>query len=258
MKRNSTPFLHVVGGTAFGSIEAENCSSPEPIFRRRAGSAHSEDLPLTETASNGRLRNKRRAIWWAAEAATRYWSLRLDFERAVGTAQRYEIPEGSNHPVVDNAKDRQLVQCFREAVVRQLLTPAWDVASIKWKQTTFARNQHRYVDVKPERIKRAIADDEAWLAAHPVRRKDSEAAQRRRDFREAMRRRIRDVAASRDLSDEEIKPALTLRHQKIAQFSEQHGVRIEWLIEGKGSIFKPAPIEPYPGRCELTDVLDGD
>jgi hypothetical protein len=32
-----------------------------------------------------------------------------------------------------------------------------------------------------------------------------------------MRRRIRDVAASRDLSDEEIQPALTLKHQEIAR-----------------------------------------
>ncbi len=52
-----------------------------------------------------------------------------------------------------------------------------------------------------------------------------------------MRRRIMDVAASRDLSDEEIKPALTLKHQEIARFSDQHGVNVEWLLEGKGQIF---------------------
>jgi hypothetical protein len=31
------------------------------------------------------------------------------------------------------------------------------------------RGQHRFTDVKPERIERAIADDLAFLAAHPVR-----------------------------------------------------------------------------------------
>ena len=66
-----------------------------------------------------------------------------------------------------------------------------------------------------------------------------------------MRRRIRDVAASRDLSDEEIQPALTLKHQEIAHFSEQHGVNVEWLLEGKGRIFIRG------GRCELVDILDG-
>jgi hypothetical protein len=36
--------------------------------------------------------------------------------------------------------------------------------------------------------------------------------------------RLRDIAASRDLSDEEIKPALTLKHHEIGRFSQQHGV----------------------------------
>jgi hypothetical protein len=77
------------------------------------------------------------------------------------------------------------------------------------------------------------------------------AAARRRAFKEAMRRRIRDVAASRDLSDEKITAALTLKHQEIARFSEQHGVNIEWLLEGKGRVYRG-------GRCELMDILDGD
>lgn len=35
-----------------------------------------------------------------------------------------------------------------------------------------------------------------------------------------MRQRIRDVAASRDLNDEEIKPALTLKHEEIGNFCD--------------------------------------
>jgi hypothetical protein len=57
---------------------------------------------------------------------------------------------------------------------------------------------------------------------------------------------IRDVAASRDLSDEEIKPALTLKHQEIARFSEQHGVNIGWLLEGRGRVFMKDPITVNP------------
>ena len=92
--------------------------------------------------------------------------------------------------------------------------------------------------VKAERLEKAIADDQAWLAAHPTRRSNSEAMARRREFNEAMRQRIRDIAASRDLSDEEIRPVLRLKHHEIAKFTEKYGVNLEWLLEGKGRIFK--------------------
>jgi hypothetical protein len=97
--------------------------------------------------------------------------------------------------------------------------------------------------VKPERIERAIADDLAFLAAHPVRQSNSEAMAHRREFKDAMRQRIRDIAASRDLSDEEIRPVLKLKHHEIANFTEKHGVNLEWLLEGRGRIFKKDPIK---------------
>ena len=148
-----------------------------------------------------------------------------------------------------------MVAKYREAIMAQLLTPAPTMREIEWKRATFKACDHEYTDIKPERIERAIAEDVAWLAAHPTRRTNSEAMARSRKFKEAMRQRIREVAASRDLSDEEIKPALTLKHQEIARFSEQHGVSIHWLLEGRGP---PAPqSEPYRGRCELMDILDG-
>jgi hypothetical protein len=86
----------------------------------------------------------------------------------------------------------------------------------------------------------------AFLAAHPVRQSNSEAMARRREFKEAMRQRIRDIAASCDLSDEEIKPVLKLKHHEIGEFTEKHGVNLEWLLEGKGRIFKKDPIRLSP------------
>jgi hypothetical protein len=186
--------------------------------RPKAGSA---------TAENGRLRKERYEVWRMAEAATGYWRVRIDFEGAVGWAQRMEIPEGNFHPDVDPADHMPMVDKWRAALVKQLLTPAPDGVSVKWKQMALARGQHRYTDVKPERIERAISEDLEFLAAHPVRRSNSEAMARSREFKDAMRQRIRDIAASRDLSDEEIKPALTLKHHEIAKFTEKHGV---WLI----------------------------
>jgi hypothetical protein len=65
------------------------------------------------------------------------------------------------------------------------------------------------------------------------------------------------IAASRDLSDEEIKPALTLKHHEIAEFTEEHGVNLEWLLEGKCRIFKKEPIRLSPNMTggELAAVV---
>jgi len=81
--------------------------------------------------------------------------------------------------------------------------------------------------------------------------------ERRRKFKEAMRQRIRDVAASRDLSDEEIKPVLRLKHQQIAEFTEKHGLNLEWLPEGKGRVFEKDPIRLSPNMtaAELAAVV---
>jgi hypothetical protein len=91
-------------------------------------------------------------------------------------------------------------------LMRQLLTAAPDAQAVAWKQAELARGQHRQSDVAPGRIEQAIAADKAWLAAHLTRRSNSEAMARSREFKEAMRRRIRGVAADRGLSDTEIKP----------------------------------------------------
>jgi len=79
-----------------------------------------------------------------------------------------------------------------------------------------ARGDHRYADVKPERC--AIADD--WHFAPRIRCVGQTAKQWRigASSRTRMRQHIRDIAASRDPSDEEIKPVLKLKHQEIAEF----------------------------------------
>jgi len=201
---------------------------------------------LTATAANGRLRQERKEVWRMAEAATRYWRLRLEFERTVSWAQRLEILEGSFHPVVNPGDDMPMVKSWRAALVKQLLTPAWDTASVKWKQMALARGQHRHTDAKPERIERAIADDLVFLAAHPIRGSSSEAMARRREFNDAMRQRIRDLAASRDLPDDEIKSVLRLKHHEVGKFVEKHGVNWQSLLEGKGRIFEKDPIRLNP------------
>jgi hypothetical protein len=104
-----------------------------------------------------------------AEAATRYWRLRLDFEDAVSWARRIEVLEGSFHPAANPDDRRPNVAKYRAAIVEQLLTPAWDTASVAWKQNALDRGKYEYTGLKPDRLKHAIAEDLAFLAAHPVR-----------------------------------------------------------------------------------------
>jgi len=58
---------------------------------------------------------------------------------------------------------------WRQAIAQQLLTPAPTARAISWKKAALAGGQHEYTDIKTERIERAIANDLAFLAAHPVR-----------------------------------------------------------------------------------------
>jgi hypothetical protein len=68
-------------------------------------------------------------------------------------------------------KDLHLVDRWREALVKQLLTPAPDLMSVTWKKAALAQGQYRYVGVSDQRIERAIADL-AFLTAHPARQKN--------------------------------------------------------------------------------------
>jgi hypothetical protein len=84
---------------------------------------------------------------------------------------------------------------------------------------------------------------DGMLSDHPRRMKrersrgtNSEAMKQRREVRDAIRGRIRDFAAARDLMPEDIKPAMTTRHFELVQFAEKYSVSIEWLITGKGRI----------------------
>ena len=184
---SKTPGLRIVGGTAFGSAGTETGSLSEPVFRRsEPGCAEGGSIqmrprrrviapPATETARNARLREQRRHAWRAAEAATRYWRVRMKFDDAIEQARRMGIPEGRYHPISDpegrqSFEDHQsLVARWRSALAQQFLTPAPDTAAVKWKQGALAARDYEYTGVKADRLERAIADDLAWLTAHPMR-----------------------------------------------------------------------------------------
>jgi hypothetical protein len=161
----------LVGGTDVKPAAAAERHRNSDIGRLVIRIPNPDDPGTLSTAENGRLRESRKEIWRMAEAATRYWRVRLDFDSAVSLAQNMEIPEGRYHPVVDHKDRYPIVDRWREALVKQLLTPAPDTRSVAWKQTILAGRQSRHLGVKLERIERAIAEDLAFLAAHPIRRK---------------------------------------------------------------------------------------
>jgi hypothetical protein len=222
------PIVRAAGASDMSRVEIEQ--EPEQPAR--------DEGELTVTCQNGRLRDARREVWREADAIRKYWKARLEMESAIEYVQRHDLPEGNNHPTHNPDERWTLLANWRQAIAQQLLTPAPDTAAVAWKKAALDGGQHEFTDVKTERVERAIADDLAFLAAHPIRRSNSEAMARKREFNDAMRQRIREVAASRDLSDEEIKPVLKLKHHEVARFTEKHGVNLGWLLEGKGHIFK--------------------
>jgi hypothetical protein len=226
----TTPFLKIVAGTAFAG-EASIHQIPA-----RAGKRPLPE-PATETCKNQRLRLDRRDVCWNASRLMEYWRARLDWHTALSCGQSYGVADANSFPSADEENRYALVEMWRATLFKLMLTPAPDTAAVAWKRAQLRAENYRYTDVKPERIERAIAEDVAFLAAHPVR-SNSETMARRREFKEAMRQRIKDIAASRDLSDEEIKPALSLKHHEIAEFTEKHGVNLGWLLEGKGAMVR--------------------
>jgi hypothetical protein len=226
----------IIQFSARTAVPSAHRVQPEPISVRR-------EEPLTETCKNSRLRIARRDAWWRACRIKDYWRARMDWNHALSCAQSHGIGDANSYPSIENGSRFDLVDKWREAVVKQLLTPAPDGAAVTWKRAQLAGRGFSHLPTKTERIERVIAEDLAFLAAHPTKRSNTEAMTKNREFKDAMRRRIRDIAASRDLPDDEIKSVLRLKHQEIGAFAIKHSVSVGWLLEGVGPIFKKYPQE---------------
>jgi hypothetical protein len=141
-----------------------------PMQHRREGKPELPP-PATETAKNARIRIKRRDAWRLADRVTDYWRARMDWCSALEIAQQYGIADSGMFPLAENGSWFGLVATWREAVAKQLLTPAPDLGAITWKRAKLKSGDFPYLPVKKERVERAIAEDVAFLAAHPTRTK---------------------------------------------------------------------------------------
>jgi len=102
--------------------------------------------------------------------------VRITFHDALSQAQCLEIPEGRIIRPLIQTTACQWSGKWREALARQVLTPAPDANSVKWKRWALDNGDLAYTGVKAERVELAIADDLAFLAAHPVRQSSRKAA----------------------------------------------------------------------------------
>jgi hypothetical protein len=116
---------------------------------------------------------------------------------------------------------------------------------VTWKKSRLAIGEIERAGMTRERAQHVIDVDIAFLAAHPTKKSvpmSHEKKQERSKFKEAMRQRIREIGASRDLSDDEIRLVLGLKHHRVAEFVDKHGINFEWLYEGNGGPFAADPM----------------
>jgi hypothetical protein len=192
---------------------------------------------VSDTCQNQRLRSNRRDVWRKADALREYWRESMRMMDAVALVQSHDLPEGDLHPKYSPQERRQVVANYREAIVRQLLTPAPRAADITWKRATFKHGDHEYTDVKPERIERAIADDVEFLRTHPTRRSgkqgmDPKKLEERRTWKTAFRARVTLYAEQNGIDKSELAWLGRIKHQDLAAFADRHRLSYNWLLEG--------------------------
>jgi hypothetical protein len=118
---------------------------------------------LTTTAKNQRLRSERWEVWRKADATTRYWHTLLHFTDAVSCAKNHDVKEARTYTETSHEGRWAIVNGYRDALGRQLLTPAHDMATVNWKRRHLSKD---YVGTDKDAIAKAIAEDIAFLDAH--------------------------------------------------------------------------------------------
>ena len=157
------------------SAEIIDFTTRHPTPRAAADAPRKTAGTLTTTAKNERLRSARREAWRKAGAVTDYWNALLRFTDAVSCAKRHGLQEARAHTETNPDARWSILDSYREALGKHLLTPAPDVASVNWKRHRLSK---AYVGVKKELIEKAIADDIAFLDAHPTRNSSANKARK--------------------------------------------------------------------------------
>jgi len=124
------------------------------------------DEALIDTHYNSIARHARRDAWYRARTETHFFEALLQYVRAA-KAYCKRIDHINELQRIAEADDLDILRQKRSAVARQILTPAPTKAAVAWKRQAA---EDKYLPVRPEDIEAAIAADEAFFAAHPVKR----------------------------------------------------------------------------------------
>lgn len=135
-------------------------------LRRACDDAPRRPAGPTTTAKNQRLRSARRDAWRKADATTNYWWARLRFNDAVSLAKDHGMKEACAHTEISLEARWSILDSYRAAFGRQLLTPAPDVAAVNWKRHQLSKG---YIGADKDALAKSIAEDIAFLDAHPTR-----------------------------------------------------------------------------------------
>jgi hypothetical protein len=128
------------------------------------------DAPLSPP-NYSRLRAERKAAWKHAEIAMHYLERLLDFVTWCEIAQERGVAEALKHQPVKDSDRMTAAEKLHESTRVLLLTPAPDRAAVNWKICRRRRGGlFALGNASPDAVDRAIADDEAFLAAHPARK----------------------------------------------------------------------------------------
>jgi hypothetical protein len=139
---------------------------------------------------NERLRDARKDAWRKAETTLEYWRNYRQLHLTIGRACDCGVLDQLRCPVLLQKKhdfekpwilDNQILGDVMMAERRLLLTPAPTAAALELKRKLAKKRWYGLDDGSIEtEIERAIADDEAFLKAHPARQCKSNGSRRKK------------------------------------------------------------------------------
>jgi hypothetical protein len=142
-----------------------------------------QEVKSSDTAENFRLRQERYDVWRQADAVMDYYHAAMKMKVAISCMQNFGAVEGDDlYPLVTDETHGSIVNKYRLAWSKLMLTPAPNSGYVRWKRMQVIAENWHYTGLSAERCEQAIAADEEWLEAHPVRgckRKPSNSGQER-------------------------------------------------------------------------------
>jgi hypothetical protein len=98
-----------------------------------------------------------------------YWLAAMRMHTAISCMQNFGAIEGDRYPFIEPEEHGTLVNKYRLAWCKLMLTPGPNSCHVRWKRMQLIAKNYEYTGLSPERIEQAIDADVEWLNAHPVR-----------------------------------------------------------------------------------------